>query len=960
MSSPLRRVRVRLLSISCLVAGVFSTPGFAQGATGTVSGTVVNSASGLGVPNATVSVVGSAQVASTALDGSFILTEVPVGAQVLQAERDGFKPSTVTGLQIEAGGRVRADVPLHPQTEKIIEMERFTVAADVVESSDIGLLAARQRATALSDAIGSEQFGRLAVGNAAEAMTKVTGASLVDGKYVLIRGLGDRYANTLMNGVAIPSADPDKRAVQMDQFPTGLVESIVTTKSFTPDQPGAFSGGSVNLKTRSFPEQFFASFAASIKANTQATGETALRVTNDGRGAPELAATLPSRTLAEITARQGNFTAAEELDRATRAFASETIYPRGEKGKADLGFSAAVGNRHAWGDEGLFGYTASVTVDRSLSQSDGGEANRFLGTASAPQPRILLTGDTRLLSFDSRTLASGIPPLGVTSSTFSESVGVFAKLAVRPALDHEISLDVFRSESTDDTVRRGVGEEANNYTGSVFEVYDLLYTERVVESLQLAGKSLFPGLRELQVDWRASLSSSTQDQPDYRTLAAVYQPDGTFVNATGVQPNRFFRELKEDATEVGADFTLPFVVGQRVHRAKAGVVHGENERTYTERRFQYSLNPRSRDQLVSFPNPVGIVSRTATSVALGNTITRLQEPNNYTGDQTISAAYALADFQATDRVRVVGGVRFEKTEIQTTPTKVPGLAPKQGLISQTDALPALSVVFAASNRVNWRLAYGRTLARPTYKELTDIRYEDVFTGDVYLGNAGLKLTQIDNFDVRWEWFPRKGETVAVSGFYKRLDQPIEVLYQASVGSIQPQNVDRGTVYGVEFEFRRDLSCLGSRFSAFSVGANLSLVHSEVTIPEDEMRVLRSFDPGASGRRELLGQSPYVLNTDITYERPAWGTIATASFNVVGERLDLVNFGPLPDVFEQPAPSLNLVVSQRISSQWRLKLSAKNLLDPDREKTIGLNDRSLVYSRYREGRTFSLSASYLFE
>jgi len=950
----------RILWSSVFLLGLCLVGARAQGSAGTIAGKVINATSGLSVPNATLTIDGGPLSVTSGLDGGYVLTDVPSGGRSLTVAKDGFQTFTVTAIAVASGEVARVDVPLPPVSERIIQMETFSVSADIVESSDIGLLAARQKSVAVSDAIGREQFSRLAVGNAAEAMSKVTGASLVDGKYVLIRGLGDRYSNTLMNGVAVPSADPDKRAVQMDQFPSDLVESIVTTKSFTPDQPGAFSGGSVNLKTKSFPEQFFISLSTSVETNSNATGESLLRTSNSGVSAPALPATLPSRTLAEISARQGNFAPAEELDRATRLFDPAVVYPTAKKARPDLGFSSAVGNRHTFGDEGLFGYTASVTYDRSATQSTGGEANRYLGTASAPQPRILLTANQELLTFDARDLASGIPPLGITSSTFSETLGIFAKLAARPSIDHEISLDVFHNESTDDTVRRGVGEEANNYSGSVFEVYDLLYTERTVDSFQLAGKSLFPRWGEVQMDWRASLAKSTQDQPDYRTLAAVYQPDGTFVNATGVQPNRFFRELEEEASEAGIDISLPFAAGARSHQFKAGAMHAENERTYDERRFQYTLNPRSRSQLESFPNPVGILSRTATSVSLGNTISRLQEPNNYRGEQTISAGYAMVDYQASDRIRAIAGVRLEKTEIVTSPVAIPGLEPKQGVISQSDALPALSVVFSPSKRVNWRAAYGRTLARPTYKELSDIRYEDVFTGDVYLGNAALQLTVIDNFDLRWEWFPRKGETVAVSGFYKRLDQPIEVLYQPSVGSIQPQNVPRGTVSGVEFEFRRDLSFLSDRFRTLSLGANLTLVHSEVTIPAEEMKVLRLFDPAADDKRALLGQSPYVFNADLTYAQSAWGTTATVSYNVVGERLDLVNYGPLPDVFEQPAPALTFVLSQRISSRWRLKLSAKNLLDPDREKTIGLNDRSLVYSRYSDGRSFNLSASYLFE
>lgn len=927
---------------------------------GSITGRVVNSASGLGVPNATVSVVGGAGTAETDLNGLFTLEGVPAGQTELAVTKDGFQSSNITDVSVTGGQATRLDLPLTPQQDNVVRLEAFKVSADIVQGSDIGLLASRQRAAAVSDAIGSDQFGRLAVGDAAEALSKVTGASLVDGKYVLIRGLGDRYSNTLMNGISVPSADPDKRAVQMDQFPSDLIDSIVTTKSFTPDQPGAFSGGSVNLKTKAFPDNFFVSFSVSAEYNDNATGKDLLTVENNGSGAPALPATIPSRTEAEIAARQGNLTPAQELDRAVKAFGNGNPFPRTEKADPNYGFTAAFGNRHLFGEDGLFGYTASFTFDRDFTHDESAEANRFIGTASAPQPRLLLTRDRSLLSFAPSSAPTTTPPFGVTSSSEVETLGGFVKLSVRPVSNHEASLDLFYNESTDNAVRRGVGEEAINYIGSIFEVYDLLYTERTVSSAQLSGKSLFEQANLLEVEWRLAYSSSTQDQPDYRTLASVYSLEGAWVNATSVQPNRYFRELEEDAVEGAVDITYPFSAQDREHRLKVGGVYSNNERSYDEQRFQYTVNPRSRDELVNFPGAVGILAQTPTSVTLGNSIVRLQEPNNYEATQDVSALYAMVDYQTTDRLRAILGVRFEQTEIETTPVRIPGLTPRDGVIDQTDALPALNLVYALNSKMNVRAAYGRTLARPTYKELTDIRYEDVFTSDVYLGNPDLELTLIDNVDLRWEWFPRPGETLAVSAFYKKMDRPIEVLYEPSIGSIQPQNVDEGTVYGIEFEFRRSLGFIGESFDAFSVGTNLTFIHSEVTIPSAELAILRSFDPGADDKRELLGQSPYVFNADVTYDHQRTNTSATLSYNVVGERLDLVNFGPLPDVYEQPAPLLNLVVSQRLTDRWRLKVSAKNLLDPDREKTVGLQNSTLLWERSRAGRSYAVSLTYLFE
>lgn len=919
--------------------------------TGQITGQAINTETGRGVPNVRVTVVDTLLAATTDLDGRFRIEGVPGGQHAVTATRDTFQSLTVFGIQVRPTEASTVDLPLSP-AQPLVVLDTVTVSAAVVQNSGLALLGARQKAAAVSDAIGSDQFGRLAVGNAAEAMGRVTGASVVGGKYVLIRGLGDRYANTLLNGTTVPSADPDKHAVQMDQFPSSLIDAITTTKSFTPDQPGSFSGGSVNVKTKVFPEASFVSLSAKLEYNENTTGKDLLEAPTRGVGVPALPAVLPSRTEAELAARRGNFGPAEELDRATKAFASGSLFPSTTEAAPNLELSAAFGNRHSFGSEGLFGYIASVSLERKYAHDENAEANRFLGTPDAPQSRLLLTNDRGLLSFDPASAVTA-PRFGVTSSTQTETQGGFAKLALRPSIDHEFSLDLLYNETTDDLIRRGVGEEAMNYVGSVFEVYDMLYTERSVGSAQLRGKSLFPRANDLELEWRASMSTSTQDQPDYRTLAAVYTPEGGFINATGVQPNRFFRELQEDATEVGADLTYPLNLGEREYRLKLGGVTSRNERTYREQRFQYSISPRSREDLVSFPGAIGIVERTADAVTLGNTIQRLQEPNSYEGTLDIEAGYLMVDAPIITGLRAIGGVRFERTEMRTDPVPIVGGSPKLGVIEQTDPLPALSLVYASSPKTNWRFAYGRTLARPTYKELTDIRYEDVFTGDVYLGNADLETTTIDNFDLRWEWFPRRGEILAVSAFYKRLDQPIEVLYQSGAGSIQPQNVERGTVSGVELEFRRGLQFLSPSLAEFSVGANLTFVTSEVTIPAAELAILQAYDPAADDKRELLGQSPYILNLDVSYDRGSSGTSATLSYNVVGERLDLVNFGPLPDVFEQPAPMLNLVISQRLSERWRLKFSAKNLLDPDYEKTIELPGQTLLYARRTEGRSYAL-------
>ncbi|BET67620.1 TonB-dependent receptor [Opitutales bacterium ASA1] len=956
-------------------------------ASGSISGRVISLDSGENVSGAFVTVQGTTLTATTDLNGSYILPVVPVGTHTLLVVKAGYLNSTVNNVRVQPSVITKTDLPMEssdPSTgSDLIEMAEFVISADVLESSNLALLGARQRSATVSDAIGADFFSRVDAGDAADAMSRVTGASVVDGKYVLIRGLGDRYSNTLLNGAGVPSADPDRRAVQMDQFPAGLLDSIVTSKSFTPDQPGGFAGGSVNMKTKNFPDRFFVSFGLSGSYNTATTGEDLLSIPGGGRdwlgmddgtralpdGIPNR---IPSQTESRIAARSGNFAPAEELDRVSNLFNNEGYFPTASSGKPKFGSSFATGDRISLGGDRMLGYVVSVTYDRSSSHYTDGYAGRYSQGAIDPTSPSFVTGllvyspDVSDTSFAEAyaldpDVPGGTPAFGVTESSFGVDWSTYAQVAFRPSLQHELALRYIRNQSADDSITRGVGESTRSDAGRLYTVYDMLYTERSVESLQLSGSSVFPALGDLRVEWRASTGESTQEQPDYRTLSYFWDfANQQFAAAAGVGNNRFFRDLLEESDEAAIDATLPIVLARSPASIKFGGAVQDGARTYRERRFRWSREANEIDVIQSYPNPVGIVDRTANSVTFGNTIAEL--PNNlvnYDGDQRISAAYAMIDFEPMDRLRVVTGVRAEKTEISTR-AAASGTSFRAAAIDQTDYLPALSLVYRLSENTNLRAAYGRTLARPLYHELADIRVEDPFRDKFRAGNPDLQLSDIDNFDLRWEWFPRGNEVVAVSVFQKDFVNPIEVVDTPSIGSERPANAPRGEVRGVEFEARMGLGRFAQRLSSFSVGGNVSLVDSEVTIPDEEMASIRMSYPNAGDTRELLGQSPYIVNFDVSYDDFERGTTATIAYNLQGRRLHLVTFGALPDIYEQPAGELDFVLSQRITSRLRLKFTAKNLLDPDYEKTMSHAGRDYYYERFRRGRTFGLSLNYSFE
>ncbi|HDZ12998.1 MAG TPA: TonB-dependent receptor, partial [Bacteroidetes bacterium] len=284
---------------------------------------------------------------------------------------------------------------------------------------------------------------------------------------------------------------------------------------------------------------------------------------------------------------------------------------------------------------------------------------------------------------------------------------------------------------------------------------------------------------------------------------------------------------------------------------------------------------------------------------------------------------------------------------------------KPGKLKTADWLPSLNVVYNIVKNTNLRLAYGRTLARPTFREMAPYASFDFVNDYFFVGNAKLKRTLIDNFDLRWEWFPNPGEILAVSGFYKGFKNPIERAILNVNGEVQFQNVDKAAVVGAEFEVRKHLGNLIPQLSHFQLGANVTLAHSKVTIPEEELLVIRNVNPNADDSRPLQGQSPYILNFDLVYSNEKIGTVATAYYNVFGERVAAVSMGGTPNVFELSQPILNLTISQHVWRGFRFSLSAKNLLNPAIRKVHHFKGKDYITEDYKRGRNISAGISYDF-
>ncbi len=929
----------------------------AQAPSAFIAGRVLSAGSGAVVSGVAVSVPGGGPATATDLNGHFLLNRLPVGRHELMLAKAGFQPLAVTGVSTAEGEMGKIDFVLTPIEGGIVRLDNFSVSADVLRNSGRGLLLERQKAIAVSDSIGSDQMGRLGFNDAAQAMKAVTGASVVDGKYVYIRGLGDRYSSTSLNGAEVPSADPDRRAVQMDLFPAELIDAIVTSKTFTPDRPGNFSGGNVDIRTKSLPDTRTFAFSLGTSFNSQTSGEPILGypATEDWLGRDDGARQIPGE-LTDKTIPVRTTVPDAEIGRLSRLF-SPVMTPTRSQAKLNRKLAATYGDRWSLGSQ-TFGVIASITADHNYSSYRGGRIgrNELQGTNSNALSTTVSLDDER--------------------GSEETSAGATTKFSWQFSPEHEVSVNGLFNSTGEDVARTQQGlyiAGGGLDNDQIYTTRTLKFTERELRSVQLTGRHLFPAWRGMLVEWSASHGRNTQDEPDTRFFNNSSRVIGgqTFYEweTSGlVNPARYYRKLEETRKDYTFDVTLPFQMGDgRDAKLKAGGSVARIARGFRERQYIYrSLGRRFDGNADTFFLPSNVGNVNAASGRFLNDTLFLQDTsaprNNYDAAMDVDGYYVMGDLPITAKLRAIVGARIETTDLLVASQDK---TRRPGVLDLRDTLPSLNLVYELQPKMNLRAAYGRTLARPNFREMAP--YETFeFVGDfVYIGNPDLKRTLIDNFDLRWEWFTGPGRIVAVSAFWKNLKNPIEKAIFAPTGliinqgEIQYQNPEKGRVYGAEFEFRQKLEGLWQPLKHFTFGLNLTVVESSVEISSAELRVARLYKTDVPAQRALAGQSNHLVNGDLSYANPRTRTSASIYYNLFGERLALVSPPGTPDIFEQPAAELDFILSQKVGARWKVGFSAKNLLNSEEQAIQTF--RGVNYPRYERarGRSYSLSFGYGF-
>lgn len=884
-------------------------------------------------------------------DGTFDLAARP-GTYLLRVQAMSYARKDITGLRVDAGKPVELAVALTPEA---IEQEEIVVEARRQQDTENALLAIRQKSASVSDAISAEQVRRSPDKDAGDVLKRVTGLSVNEGKYVFVRGLGERYSSTEVDGVRLASPELNKRVVPLDIIPATLLENITVQKTYTADRPAEFGGGDVQVRTRDFPGRRQWAFSAGHGVDEGSTFEQGLRYGGSWRDRWALGAA--SRALPDALLRiAGNQRVATRNDvlgiGLTRAQRAEIGRAFGEEWSPTRGELSPNGSYAlTFGDEvRVAGRPVGVVASGNYSRS------QQIGTESARY-------------FFGQDLNDGVPDVPRFDGTVERGadrvqLGGLAGVSVRLAPAHSLHARAFVNREAENEAR--VYASFSDDIGDSIRSSRLRYVERSVTTMSLEGRHEFRGAAGSRLEWKLSRSLADRLVPDMRK--ATYQRAEQLYYDTEDNPytraewrlrsqsrgaTREFSTMHERGRGGELTWTTPFAIAS-LGRGKltAGLSDQWKNRYQWTRKFFMSA-PAGRDTL---PPDSIFAPQHWTGAAGSPDIAEWIFPDDiYDAEQGQTAAFLSLDLPLGPRLRSTLGARLEQgvQRLRSYDLFNSQVTSAYGELDDTDLLPSINVTWNLSDRINLRAGASRTLSRPDINELALQRIEDYIPGMrdlpgfTFIGNPGLERARLDHYDLRAEWFPALGELVAASVFLKDMHAPIELAAQGGNNpTFYPVNSERGTNQGLELELRTSLGRAWDPLRRFSINANASWIRSEVTLPP-------SLSPSVRRTHPLQGQADRLFNVGVTFASQDQRFDASVLVSHTGRKLAALGFDVAPDFFDDAVTTLDAAVNVKPLPYLKVKLSGRNLLDA---RYTGVQGPVEYYST-QPGPGYSLSVAF---
>lgn len=853
---------------------------------------------------ASVRIVGTRLGTTADLNGNFKLQGLKKGTYTIEISYVSFFPQKMT-LEVPSRGEVNVTVNMLPDNNILNEV---TVTARKNLELELALLAERQNAVLSIENLGASEMSVKGISNVQEGLKKLTGISIAEAGQLIVRGLGDRYSTTTLNGLPIASPNPDNKLIPLDIFPSSAVQNITVSKVYEANTFADYSGAHVDISTKEggTKDFFNVSFGTGGKIGTlfgdfyqMDRAQTLFRTLSMDQAALDI----PYAQFADYSREHDIFPTTFEVGRTSAI--------------PDLNGGLGFGRTFETGKNEM-DVLATFGIDTDNKKID----NAYVRTFEA--------SGNEMSRFDYESYSKVLQMAGLLNVGYrfrkSDRVGMSAFYA-RNAVDSYM-------------LRDGYDEEDNILTGSNQNSH--IY---MLQNYQLSGHH---EMGRWFVDWDGSYSATSSDEPDRRQVMFVERSDGTMglfnLNAQGTM--RYYGALDED--EWVADVHTQYRFGEE-NKIRFGMAMKNKSRDFTSTKFYYNVDnlkmavedPFHTDGYLNYENVQnGTVEITRNS----------QKRDSYTADSRILAGFVEADYYPVESFLINLGVRMESSR-QWVDYFDDGGLPYRRNLDTDDFFPALNLKYTLNKKNSLRLSASRTVTRPSFVEMAPFLYQESYGGTQVRGNADLKNGYNYNLDLRYEFFrSSSADMLAVTAYYKYLENPIERTQTTAGGAMMHsfQNASDGQAAGVEIEARKEL------VKDLRVGVNASFMYTNVKLPEGGVYT--------NSERPLQGASPYLVNADLTYA-PKFGQERQLSlallYNLQGERIQAVGIQGIGDVKQQTLHTLDFNANMCIDSHWSVKFQAKNLLDSDVIFRQEIPQKGITeeVERFKEGVSVSIGVTY---
>ena len=915
---------------------------FIKAQTGRLSGTVLDAKTGETLPGATVLIEGTTKGSSVDFDGKFVLNNVPIGKVNVVISYISYSTKKITDILINANEPVDINVLLEASTNN--DLQEIEVVVTLNKENNTALVLQQKNNASVSDGISAETIKKTPDRNSSDVLKRVSGVTIQDDKFVIIRGLNERYNASYLNNSPLPSTEPDRKAFAFDLFPANMLDNIIVIKTATPDMPSEFAGGIVQVNTKSIPEKNFVSFSAGAGYNTITTGKSKT-IYEGGKydiigfddGSRDLSKDVPDLKDKNLWAPT------PEQAKVAKFFKNDWAYSQ-SKFAPNTSAQFALGYNFKRKEKDFIGLIFSLGYYN---------VQNLYNIKRTEYEELSVSGENKVKKPIDQEYINQV-------NQTQSSTGSLLNIAIKLNENNSISLKNLVSGSADNKFITSNGTNNYNEQNVILDrINTRFFSANQIISSQLNSDHFIPK-QKIKIQFNTGLSSVKRTVPNLRFTAygkytnlkefdpsegpnlkdTVYRAYVSNSSSTGPDYAGFrvYSRLDENLASSKVDASRLFKINENLKiDIKVGAFYQFRTRQYNLRRFGLSQYNSFQGQPVFFDDSLMYVKEaeifsTENMGVLSNgkggfkAIEDTKTDDNYAATSKLFAAYSMGEIKLSEKLRIITGLRYENYTQKLTVNYVSfDSIYVQNTIA--DVLPSVNTIYNINDKLAIRLAYYKTLNRPEFRELAGANWYDPETRLSNAGNPNLVRSEIKNYDVRFEIYPGRGQLFTTSGFYKYFDKPIE-RYMLAGNAIQVyyKNANFAKVFGAEMEYRINVGSILKKDSIkflnnLNLFSNLSLINSEVNV--------KGIDNGVPDTRQMQGQAPYIINAGISYVDNKNNFSSTIMLNRVGHRLYIVGSNIIPNRWENPRSIIDLQFTKSFyKNKLEIRFNIRDLLHQD--------------------------------